>query len=270
MVMNNPAARLLNILEAGKKQNPAQSCRSVWCNLLDIDPNDKVTFLGKLGKVLALSAEVVDELKKVDGINVERYMHWCQPVERAFSESNFSSKWMDFSQHLNEHVFNYLTMTSDFLSLRAPQAILPINEVDKISSGARDLINEVEAAELPEKIKQYMLTQLKKLLVAADDYKITGSKEVVQIVEETFGHAILKNNLVKPVENHPVAKRFWAYMANAAVITTIATGALELAPAVSKLLPEIQFNQVVEEIEEVDVFEHSDKINSEFFGSKVI
>ena len=191
-------------------------------------------------------------------------MHWCQPVERAFSDSNFSGQWADFSKHLNEHVFNYLTMTSDFLSLRAPQAILPINEVDKISSGAKELISEIEAAELPENIKLYMLTQLKKVLVAADDYKITGSKEVVQIVEETFGHAILKNNLVKPVENHPIAKKFWAYMANAAVITTIATGALDLAPAVSKLLPDIQFTQKVE------VLEKKDKINSETRDSKVI
>ncbi|EOT1827778.1 hypothetical protein ACNHUJ_004433 [Vibrio vulnificus] len=258
-IMNNPAARLLNILEEGKQQNATQNCRAVWCKLLDVNPNDKVTFLGKLGKVLALSSEVVDELKKVDGINIERYMHWCQPVERAFSESNFSGQWNEFSKHLNEHVFNYLTMTSDFLSLRAPQAILPQQEVEKISSGALELISEVEASELPESIKSYMLAQLKKVVVAADDYKITGSKEVVQIVEETFGHAILKNDLVKPVENHPVAKKFWAYMANAAVITTIVTGALQIAPAVSKLLPDIQFTQEPA----IEVIENQDQISTD-------
>ncbi len=256
-VMNNPAARLLNILEEGKRQNVAQNCRTVWCKLLDIDPTDKVIFLGKLGKVLALSAEVVDELKKVDGINIERYMHWCQPVEQAFSESNFNGAWHDFSKHLNEHVFNYLTMTSDFLSLRAPQAILPKGDVEKISTGARELISEIVAANLPDHIKSYMLSQLKKVVVAADDYKITGSKEVVQIVEETFGHAILKHDLVKPVESNPIAKKFWTFMANAAVVTTIATGALQLAPTVTKLLPDIRFTQDAV----VEVIENQDQVN---------
>ena len=242
-VMNNPAARLLNILEEGKQKNASQKCRTVWCQLLGIDVTDKITFLGKLGKVLALSAEVVDELKKIDGINVERYMNWCQPVEKAFSDSTFDSQWITFSQHLNEHVFNYLTMTSDFLSLRSPQPILPKSDVEKIAEDAKELILEITEANLPDNIKSYMLSQLKKVLVAADDYKITGSKEVVQIVEETFGHAILKNDLVKPVETNPVAKKFWTFMANAAVVTTIATGVLQLAPAVEKLFPDIPFTQ---------------------------
>lgn len=259
VVMNNPAARLLNILEEGKLQDSAQTCRIVWCKLLGIDYRDKTIFLGQIGKVLALSGEVVDELKKIEGINIERYMHWCQPLEIAFSESKFNGLWNDFSKHLNEHVFNYLTMTSDFLSLRAPQPILPLSEVEKISSGAKELILEIEAAELPESIKSYMLTQLKKVLVAADDYKITGAKAVVQIVEETFGHAVLKNNLVKPVEGNPVAKKFWAYMANAAVITTIATGALQLAPAIYKLLPDIKFT--IEE--EVHIIENKNQVNTD-------
>jgi len=243
--MNNPAARLLNILEQGGKKPKDKNCRLVWCELLNIDPNDKVMLFGRLGKVIALSSDIVDELQKIDGVNVERYMHWAKPLENAFFESTLSGQWHQFNKHVNEHVFNYLTMTSDFLSYRAPQPILPKTDLDKIVDGARKLLDEIKQSDLTTEIKEYMIKQLQKICIAADEYQITGSKYVVDVIDATFGHAILKNDLVKSAQNNTVAKKFWKFMANAAVITTIATGALQLAPAVSKILPEIDFEPQV-------------------------
>ena len=246
--MNNPAARLLNILVAGKKINPNTNCRKAWCQLLEIPEDDKALFLPKLGKVLSLSGEIFDELSKIDGIEVQRYMHWCLPVENAFSESSFNAIWNDFSKHLSEHVFNYLTMTADYLSYRNPQPILPKTEIDKITHDAADLLSEIISSSLPEKVKSYMINQLKKIIGAASDYKITGAQDVIKVVEETFGHSLLKHDLVTPLKTEPMVKKFWAFMANAAVITTIATGSLQLAPIVSNMLPEITF-EIEQEVE---------------------
>ena len=65
MDLDNPAARLLRILEKGKKLPPPMSCRQAWCELLEVEIEDKVTLMGRLGKLIPLTAEITEQLSKL-------------------------------------------------------------------------------------------------------------------------------------------------------------------------------------------------------------
>lgn len=53
MNYDNPAARLLSILERGKTKTPATNCRAVWEDLLEAK-GDLPLLMARLGKVMEL------------------------------------------------------------------------------------------------------------------------------------------------------------------------------------------------------------------------
>jgi hypothetical protein len=49
MELNNPAARLLSILEEGLKQPDSIKNRVVWYQLLNVEKGDDATLMGRIG-----------------------------------------------------------------------------------------------------------------------------------------------------------------------------------------------------------------------------
>ena len=242
MTINNPAARLLNILEQGKAINPETNCRKAWCQLLSVDVSDKAVLMGRLGKVMSLSTEILSRLHNIDGLKVERYIHWQTPLDNAFSQNNLQGKWNGFSQFIDAHVINYLSMTSDLLSLRSPDPTIPAPSLESILSNARDLIEEVKVSDLPPKIKDFMIKQLYKVCMAVEEYEINGAEAVSSAVESAFGYGLLHGDAVELARTNSTSKKFWQQMANIALVVSISTGVQQLAAPIVKLLPEIDFS----------------------------
>jgi len=53
MNYDNPAERLLSLLERGKAKAPATNCRTVWEELLEVN-GDSPLLMARLGKVMEL------------------------------------------------------------------------------------------------------------------------------------------------------------------------------------------------------------------------
>lgn len=243
MKLNNPAARLLSILEKGLTKSPTGKCRSTWAGLLGVDPRNKALLMGRLGKVMALSTDIIECLNKIDGLKVERYLDWVGPLDTAFSKNNLNGNWQEFIAHINSYVINCLTMTSDLLSHKMPEPILSDSNLDNILNDARKLIDEVKGSDLPEKVKEYMVKQLHKICLSVEEYQITGAESISEVIESTFGHGVLYNESVVVSEKNSAAKKFWQYMANTALIVSISIGVQQLSPTVSKMLPDISFEK---------------------------
>jgi hypothetical protein len=243
MKLDNPAARLLSILEEGLTKSPNGNCRSTWAGLLRVDPKNKALLMGKLGKVMALSTDIIECLNNIDNIKVERYLDWAEPLDTAFSKNNLNENWKGFIVHINKRVINCLSMTSDFLSHKMPEPILSASNLDNILSNARKLIDEVKGSDLPEKVKEYMVKQLHKVCLSVEEYQITGAESISEVIESTFGHGVLHNESVVVTEKNSTAKKFWQYMAHISIILSFAGCVLQLSPIVTKMLPDISFEK---------------------------
>lgn len=256
MALDNPAARLLSILERGLEIEDAKPCRHAWCELLSVDLNDHATLMGRLGRVMSLSTDIVDNLRVVDGINVDRYMHWVAPLQNAFIRNNLNGSWKEFKGQINIHVINYLSMTSDLLSHTKPEGTFSDGSLEKIKTSASALIEEVRLSELPDDVRFFMMKSLYQIVVAVEEYILTGASSISSAVESAFGHGFLNKASVEAASTDSVAKKFWQAMANIALIVSITTGTLQLAPAVKNLLPDIDFRQETSpDIEELDIIE---------------
>lgn len=246
MPQDNPAKRLLRILEKGKKIPNEKNCREAWAQILGVSASDEAALLGRLGSTMALSSQIVDSLQLIEGVQIDRYTYWAKPINQAFSQSNLDGNWREFKKHIDTHAINYLTMTSDYLSVQAPEPMIPESKLKDILSNARDLIDQIKASDLPISIKEYMLRQLYKICTAVDEYEITGALRISDITENTFGHALMNQGEVKATSGSEPAKMFWTFMARVAVVVTIASGLDQLSATVGKLLPDLNLENEID------------------------
>lgn len=243
MSSDNPAARLLSILERGLEHKNEINCRTVWCQLLHVEKSDHAMLMGRIGKVMSLSTDIIESLNTIGGVKVERYLHWVKPIENAFIKNDLNSQWGGFRNHINEHVINYLSMTSDFLSHKRPEPLLEKPALDSILSNARELIDEIRRSDIPPQVKDFMIKQLHRVCLAVEEHSINGSESVSRAVEGAFGYGVLHAEAVDLAKTNTIAKKFWQSMANIALIISISNGVQQLAPPIMKLLPEINFGE---------------------------
>ncbi|MEZ7278642.1 hypothetical protein [Pseudoalteromonas sp. 68 DY56-GL68] len=239
MDVNNSAGRLLNILMEGKEANPNENCKKVWSRILNVEEDNSFVLVGRIGKVFSLVDNISTELKKLDNVDVKRYMSWTKYLDTAFSKCNLESSWNEFIKHINEPILDYLHMTSGMLSTNCPQPVLPRSELESIYDGAKDLIDKIIDSDLPQSIKQYFLSQLRKIIIAIEEYKITGSAEVVDIVEATFGKAVLSKEIIEGKDTDEVKGKFWKFMAKTALVISTVAGAIQIADYTAKTFPEL-------------------------------
>jgi len=252
MKLDNPAARLLSILEEGLEYKDESNCREVWCEILSVKTGDNATLMGRIGKVMSLSTDIVESLNNIGGVKVDRYLHWVKPIENAFIQNNLNGQWKGFRGQINSHVINYLSMTSDLLSHKCPEPILKENSLHSILKNSRKLIDEVRQSDLPENIKEFMIKQLHKICLAVEEHSISGSDSVSSAVESAFGYGVLHAEAVEAAKTSPVAKKFWQNMANIALVVSISAGVQQLAPPIIKLLPDINFSEEAASSQEVE------------------
>lgn len=243
MLLNNPAARLLSILEKGLEHKNEAGCRAVWCQLLNVENGDQATLMGRIGKVMSLTTDIMESLNTIGGVKVERYLHWVNPIENAFIKNDLNGHWGGFRSQINVHVINYLSMTSDLLSHQRPERILDKPSLESILENARELIDEVRLSDIPEQVKSFMIKLLHKVCMAVEEHSINGSEVISSAVESAFGYGVLHAEVVELAKTNKTAKKFWQGMANIALIVSISTGVQQLAPPVMKLLPEIHFGK---------------------------
>lgn len=239
MEMNNPAGRLLAILTDGKKIGSNTPCREAWAQLLDLKGKPNHLLIGRIGKVYSLADEIAAELSRVDNVEVLRFMGWTKYFENSFSQCNLDQPWTSFINHISEPAMDYLHMTSSFLSTNRPQPVLKRDELLDISDNAEQLIQKIIDSSIPEHLKRYFLEQLRKIRFAIEEYQITGSTQVAEIVEATFGKAILNQDLVKVRDTHDSAKGFWNFMAKTALVVSTFAGGVQLIETTLKVFPEL-------------------------------
>lgn len=242
MKLDNPAARLLSILERGLELPDSKSCRSAWSELLDVDKGDHGTLMGRIGRMMALSTDIIECLENIGDVKIDRYLHWVKPLENAFVKNDLNGPWKNFKSHINIHVINYLSMTSDLLSHRCPEIEVNQSNLDSILDSARKLIDEVRESDLPPEVKEFMIKHLYKVCLAVEEYAIRGSEALSTAIEAAFGYGVLNRESVEMNKTNGTATKFWQTMTNVALIVSISTGAQQLAPSIVELLPDISFD----------------------------
>lgn len=227
MLQDNPAARLLSILQAGKSKQSHLNTRDVWADLLDVDKSDDGKILCELGKFMGLPNEV-DSLLDLHFPNAatDSMKHCLHTISGAFRANNLNDQWKLFIDKIDTHSIGTLSMGSAMLDTKLKAKLIEANELDRIRSQIQELIESViSTGEIEVQFQDDLVRYLSRILEAINSYKITGAVPIMEAMEATVGHASISPNFRDNLKKEGVGQQVVAVISALAQMVTVAVGA---------------------------------------------
>ncbi|MFN3769038.1 MAG: hypothetical protein ACK4TD_11750 [Ectopseudomonas guguanensis] len=235
MKYSNPARRLHTILSAGRERVHTGACKLVWADLLGVDANSP-ELLRKLARVMMLPDEILKCVEQEFPSRLAIQKHWVSPVKNAFESQNLSGQWQTFNAHIKESVVDFLAMTSDLIEERLAPDDISDEDLERIRAAFNKVLNEVPDSNLPDDVKVALSRAVSRIIIAIDDYRISGSAEMLAAIDMAFGKAVYDEVYREALSMSSVGKSFIEAVNVVAGIVTVATAVPLILDMTKKLL----------------------------------
>lgn len=226
MHIDNPAGRLLAILEKVRSFKAETTARTAWMQALQVPDNDPQKLLQKFGSLMALAPQAIDELKEKYPRQYQNRAHayFYEAVTKAFSRIDFNNAIGHFNNAIDVNAMNYLHALADLLEAKKSTNPLTDDQLVELQGKVHDLMDFIRSCEMSPELKYYLLGKLSRIMEAIDSYFITGAAPIVDAIESTFGHAAFNEEYRSNIRN-PAWRTFVSGLAAIANTVTIAAGA---------------------------------------------
>ena len=236
MIGDNPAARLLSILEEGKSYKAHESCRSVWQKIFKITDNNDSILMSRLGKSMELPNDIITILNRDFPNQKGTYIHWSNQVNTAFFRQNLNDVWNSFNSHIDDHTLTYLRLNADLIQTKTPTSLIEPIKLKETRDKVSQLLNELIENNLPLDVKDYLARSLHKIIQAIDEYRISGATPVMDAIDGTFGHAFFNEEYKNTLSNSEFGQKIVSVLSIVADTMSIVLGIPQLPQAVSAYL----------------------------------
>ncbi|EOI6422917.1 hypothetical protein ACMU90_003476, partial [Vibrio cholerae] len=228
MIGDNPAARLLNILEQGAEHESSSNCRSVWKAIFELEGEADHVLMTRIAKAMELPGQIITILNKDFPNQRETYKYWSQKVNNAFFQQNLNSNWHSFYAHIDSHTLLYLRLNADLIQTKTPTSLLSLEDLKGVRERVSELFTELLELELDHEVKAFLVRNLQAMLHAIDEYRISGAVPVMDIIERTFGHAFFDEKFKTTLSESDFGKKIVKTLSIVADTMTVALGMPQL------------------------------------------
>lgn len=232
MNYDNPAARLLALLEKGRTMDPNENCRVVWQRLLEVKNNNSL-LMSRLGKVMELPELSVNAIKELFPNQRDTWSHWVSQVNKGFMTQNLNDRWLTFFQHIDEHSITYLHLASELLQAKSNTNLMPSDELLALRNSLQAIYDEVMESETGDEIKKYLARNLRKLINGIDEYKLTGAIPLLDSIETTIGHVHIDAKYKSFITDTVLGQKLLDTLGAMANVVTVAVGIPQLSQAIA-------------------------------------
>lgn len=116
--IDNPALRLLDVLEQGQRHPASTSCREVWKALLLAQNLSEYQLLSRLARVMELP-ERIEQVREDHFSSLRNKSdYWRAQIEAAFTSQSLNGRWDTFKNHIDERTLSELSLLSDIFETR--------------------------------------------------------------------------------------------------------------------------------------------------------
>jgi hypothetical protein len=188
-IPNNPAARLLAIVNDAGGRPIEHSNRDVWSGVFGIPPQDTTTLFRRLATLTELPAEAAAAIAALPNEpEDERYL-WKPPIEEMLQRvmASINGQWRDPASLLTPVPMSNLRYWAKKLEIVRPEPVLDEDEVREVHRLVRELIERVLNSPLEIEVKEFLLDQLRAADAALQEYRIRGVAGVVAVLKEMAG-----------------------------------------------------------------------------------
>ena len=234
MNYDNSAARLLALLEEGKKKPANHKCKSTWEELLQCSGDDPL-LMSRLGKVMELPSQVILSLQESFPEQGDTWNHWVNQVNTAFMVQNLHANWDSFIAHIDIHTITYLKMSASLLEQKTNTKLIAEDDLKGIREKLDSILSEVISSTGSDDVKKYLVRNLRKLIVSIDEYRLTGAFPLLDAVETSIGHAHIDKQYKSFLTDTDLGKQLLETLASIANVVTVAVGIPQLSQTIALL-----------------------------------
>lgn len=238
---NNPAARLHRILTALRAQSDGTRLIDAWRAILGIKaPNNdhNLTFFRRYGRLLALPERVRAALLGVPDISNELYLRWIPKIETAFINTSLGGNVASFWGLFERSSLEFLEFCADILSRDRPERTLTTEDLAKILRDVEELRQDVNAPDINQSLRAYVLEGLDEIESAIADYDIDGIASIEHCTERAVGRLLLTQDQIARSSENSVLRRFKRVVYSLVVMMSAANGAIQLPHNIHEFLAE--------------------------------
>ena len=236
--LNNPAGRLLNIIQTGRRQPGEKQAAEVWANILRVPVDSKSELLRRIGLVLSLPSEISEKISNIEEIDSPVYLKWVPKVEQAFSILNFQIQWKQFIAHFDPSVEYGLEICSEVLSRSLPEKTADEEKIEQIISQIEGLITFIEGDNIDLITKKFILNSLQSILKSLHEINIAGLHQVEKEFNSIIGAIVINNNYNLDSGKSESVSKFWKIITGISLILSISANAIMIGEKAMSLLPE--------------------------------
>ena len=234
MNYDNPAARLLALLQAGKQRPKEAPCREVWEEILDARGNQPL-LLSRLGKIMELPASIIESFQQAFPNEGNTWSHWESKVNTGFMVQNLHGSWESFIQHIDDHTITYLRMTSNLLASKSTTRLIASEALNQIRGDLQAILDDLLASDEPDEVKKYLARNIRRMITSIEEYRLTGALPLLDAIDTTIGHAALEKDYKNFLTDSELGKRLLDTLSSMANVVTVAVGIPQLTVALAQI-----------------------------------
>lgn len=230
--IDNPALRLLDILEQGRSYQASDSCREVWKALLQTQKLSEHQLLSRLARVMELPDRIEQVRQDHFSSLRNKSSYWRSQVESAFTSQSLNGRWETFKNHIDERTLSELSLLSDVFDTRGSHAGIAEEEIESLLARITELRAEIRSSDFPLTMKTMLLRQLFQIQEALESYSISGIEPIMDAVQSTLGLAVIDPEYKQEIKSGSgslFGDRISSLLGDVANVVTVA-GALPALP----------------------------------------
>lgn len=212
--MNNPAARLHQILTLCKKHEKESGTRPMlvgWRKVFRMPESiSDFAVLEQIGRVYGLVGEISDLVGRFKDLDPQLYLGWREELEEAFLNLSFRSEFATFVKRIPKTLLINVEFCANALSERCPETVIEPDKLAEVGTLVAELLRQVPEAELDDPAKRYFLDGLTLIRRAVNDYALGGTPGLQGAIDACTGTLVTQRQVALPTRETPVGKKFWS------------------------------------------------------------
>jgi hypothetical protein len=238
---NNPAGRLLALIQAGDRLNEMMSVQDAWAKLLGVG-GERQELFRRLGFVFSMPDAIREEVEGLADLPYDRslVLSELRHIDEAFN-TGLGSQWRELRARIPATTRQSLAIISSTLSNVRPEPSIDDGELEEVHAKVRLLFDDIGDAEIEPELRRFLLRHVQAMQEAIEEVRIRGAEAVQEAVEEVVGGVVLHPHTWDDARSHEQGKGFLRRLlavANALLLAVnLTTASLNLGEDVIKALP---------------------------------
>jgi hypothetical protein len=236
--LDNPVARLLEVLQAVQGEPGNRPIRHAWATIFDVEANSTADVLRAVSDVVKLTREAREATKVLPGLDDALHMAPFNAVDAALGSVSLDRPTAQFTKGITGETLVSLRHVANQLSVVSPEGVLEEQDRQRLEAVVDEAIDTAVASDLPQQLKSVVLEHLFNAKRSLRRYQLWGTKGLTGALEGAVGAYNLREEQFKEHSDSAAVKAYYKVIVEIAAAVEAVDALIRLAEPVVKWLLE--------------------------------